>query len=74
MRIVNEDSESLLTQMTEKFGGDDEEGQGDEGEEASQAPRPTATVTSGASLAAAEHTDGAEEEVPPLPPQEKQHF
>ena len=71
----------MLTQMTETFGGDDQEGQGDEGEEATQAtqanqpqrkraritPQPTATLTSGATLSAAEHIDQAEEEGPPPP-------
>ena len=38
----NGNSQSLLTQMAETLGGDNEEGQGDEGEEAmaTQATRP----------------------------------
>ena len=36
----NEDSQSLLTQMAGTLGGDNEEGQGDNGEEATQATLP----------------------------------
>ena len=78
-----DDSQSILTQGTGTLeghlaGGCDEDGHGGEGEEASQASqakasraRPTATVTSEATLS--EHEDEGLEEGPPTP-QEKQCF
>ena len=75
-------SDSLLTQFSQRFAGDDGDSPGGEGEEATQftqasqasqaskpkwkrgkgTPRPSAKVTSEASLPAAEHTDEAGED------------